>query len=541
MTFDIMGFGAVGDGITDDKAAIQAAIDAASAAGGGLVYIPKGTYRLDSGVRVQASGVVLAGDGRESVLLHKPDSSVFLPVLFQKGGARGSDPEELRNIGVRDLTVRFADAGPSSAAGLQFNACVDWFCERVTVQGNGAGMSGSLTNGIAAAWRSRDGVIAHCVVDGVSKPAYYLAWAERVSVIACIAKSCRGSKAAGGFSVGSGFDVSYVDCHAYGCEGNGFHISNLGVWNGKVLTLSSQVAFRIELSDVLAPSLVQALAVFDQTTKRYEALAVASIALVSGTTWEVTLSAAPQQALASGTDIVAGFRPFRGVKIIGGSSMENGTASNGGAGLVVGTNVLGSIGRDLFVSGLSCARNAGQGIGIATGEDIHVHGCSVHDNQSGIVVQDVGPNAIAENQTGRVMVSGCQIYDNQFVAIMVRSANDVSIASTRIYRTASSRQTSGIELHHATVLSGNPNKRATSVRMRGIDYSGYDTALPFIVRPLNGDSAHAVKTGFYSIEHIGSPEGVLYAPLGSEYTDLATGAKYRKLTDGLSSTGWQPV
>lgn len=541
MTFNIIDFGAVGDGITNDKPAIQAAIGAASAAGGGLVYIPKGTYRLTSQVQIAASGVVLAGDGRESVLLHEPYSGVFLPVLFQKGGAEGTDPEELRNIGVRDITVRFADAGPHSAAGLQFNACVDWFCERVTVQGNGTGMSGSLTNGIAAAWRSRDGVIAHCVVDGVSKPAYYLAWAERVSVIACIAKNCKGSAAAGGFSVGSGFDVSYVDCHAYGCEGNGFHISNLGVWSGKILTLSSQISFRLEMSVVLAPSLVQALAVFDQTTKRYEALAVASIALVSGTTWDVTLSAAPQQALASGTDIVAGFLPFRGVKIMGGSSIGNGTALNGGGGLVVGTNVLGSIGRDLFVSGLSCARNAGQGIGISTGEDIHVHCCIVHDNQSGIVVQDVGPNAIAENQTGRVMVSGCQVYDNQYFAILVKSANDVSIESTRIYRTAPSRQTTGIELHNATVLAGSPNKRAASIRIRGIDYSGYDTALPVILRPQNGESAHAVETGFYSIVHTGSPEGVLYAPLGSEYTDVATGAKYRKLTAGVFQMGWHPV
>lgn len=84
-------------------------------------------------------------------------------------------------------------------------------------------MGGSPTNGIAVGWGARDGVSSQCVVDGVSKPAFYLAWAERVAVVACIARDCRGGKTAAGFAVDSGFDVSYLDCHAHGCEGNGFH------------------------------------------------------------------------------------------------------------------------------------------------------------------------------------------------------------------------------------------------------------------------------------------------------------------------------
>ncbi len=44
MIFNVQNFGAKGDGITDDTAAIQSAIDAAAAAGGGQVYMPTGTY-----------------------------------------------------------------------------------------------------------------------------------------------------------------------------------------------------------------------------------------------------------------------------------------------------------------------------------------------------------------------------------------------------------------------------------------------------------------------------------------------------------------
>lgn len=47
-------FGAVGDGITDDTAAIQAAIDAVYSAGGGLVFIPEGTYKISASASFEA-------------------------------------------------------------------------------------------------------------------------------------------------------------------------------------------------------------------------------------------------------------------------------------------------------------------------------------------------------------------------------------------------------------------------------------------------------------------------------------------------------
>lgn len=42
--FDVTEYGAKGDGTTDDKAAIQSAVNAVKNAGGGTVYFPKGTY-----------------------------------------------------------------------------------------------------------------------------------------------------------------------------------------------------------------------------------------------------------------------------------------------------------------------------------------------------------------------------------------------------------------------------------------------------------------------------------------------------------------
>ena len=45
---NVLDYGAVGDGTTGATTAIQAAIDAASSAGGSTVYFPSGNYLLDA-------------------------------------------------------------------------------------------------------------------------------------------------------------------------------------------------------------------------------------------------------------------------------------------------------------------------------------------------------------------------------------------------------------------------------------------------------------------------------------------------------------
>ena len=67
--------GAVGDGVTDDTAAFEAALKLVSDAGGGICVVPKGTYLISASgisrahVAAVTSGVRLVGEGRrESVL-----------------------------------------------------------------------------------------------------------------------------------------------------------------------------------------------------------------------------------------------------------------------------------------------------------------------------------------------------------------------------------------------------------------------------------------------------------------------------------------
>ena len=70
--FNVRDFGADGFGTRDDTAAIQAALNAAAAKGGGTVHLPRGRYQCSDTLRIPPK-VWLAGEKREWVALFWPD------------------------------------------------------------------------------------------------------------------------------------------------------------------------------------------------------------------------------------------------------------------------------------------------------------------------------------------------------------------------------------------------------------------------------------------------------------------------------------
>jgi hypothetical protein len=74
--------GALGDGVTDDTAAIQAAIDACTAAGGGVVYFPAGVYLVtptsSPALALTGNGIRLVGAGSKAATLKKTANGVLL-------------------------------------------------------------------------------------------------------------------------------------------------------------------------------------------------------------------------------------------------------------------------------------------------------------------------------------------------------------------------------------------------------------------------------------------------------------------------------
>jgi len=96
--FNVVDFGAVGNDGKDDTDAIRKALEAAEKAGGGMVYFPRGRYRLSGELRLPRF-VVLEGEGRELVMLYWDDTDSPPEALI-----RGTD-----SFGIKDLTIACAN------------------------------------------------------------------------------------------------------------------------------------------------------------------------------------------------------------------------------------------------------------------------------------------------------------------------------------------------------------------------------------------------------------------------------------------------
>jgi hypothetical protein len=56
-------FNVPNDSSADATGALQTALDATAAAGGGVVYLPEGIYRIDGELKFNGDSIVLRGDG----------------------------------------------------------------------------------------------------------------------------------------------------------------------------------------------------------------------------------------------------------------------------------------------------------------------------------------------------------------------------------------------------------------------------------------------------------------------------------------------
>ncbi len=103
-----LGVRAAGDGVADDTAAIQKAINRANADGGGVVYLPAGTYRIATfggtggGVALtMKSNVVLKGDSQAKTIL-----AIEAPINITAHTANIVFSPESSVMGFLDLTIK---------------------------------------------------------------------------------------------------------------------------------------------------------------------------------------------------------------------------------------------------------------------------------------------------------------------------------------------------------------------------------------------------------------------------------------------------
>lgn len=108
LVFNVKDFGAVGDDSTDDTTAIQAALDAADAQGGGIVFFPAGAYKITDALTL-GDGLNLKGVSSTASVIHQTSTS-----------DHGIGATDLLFFSMSNIRVK----GPSSGTGDGINFAI---------------------------------------------------------------------------------------------------------------------------------------------------------------------------------------------------------------------------------------------------------------------------------------------------------------------------------------------------------------------------------------------------------------------------------
>lgn len=125
-------YGAVGDGIADDTAAIQLAIAAVNAVGGGRVFFPAGTFLTTASLTIPGNNIELVGEGMDVSVIKYTGSAQAIKT--------SSNASVRSNFQMADITVDTRSAGASHVA-----VELDNFNQPIfrNVRLNGTGASGT--------------------------------------------------------------------------------------------------------------------------------------------------------------------------------------------------------------------------------------------------------------------------------------------------------------------------------------------------------------------------------------------------------------
>lgn len=121
-------FGAIGDGVADDTASIQAALDylatrAYSSAQGGRLHFPSGFYKISSPLNV-VDEILIEGDGNESTKIATDDGYIF----------------NVTSAGVRIQDIFFSGPYGTASNGIKFTGGNNCVVERCVFQNQTTGI-----------------------------------------------------------------------------------------------------------------------------------------------------------------------------------------------------------------------------------------------------------------------------------------------------------------------------------------------------------------------------------------------------------------
>ncbi|AFY96779.1 glycoside hydrolase family 55 protein [Chamaesiphon minutus] len=149
---NVKNFGAKGDGMTDDTAAIQSLLNA-HPNGGRIIYLPNGTYLVSQtivwppgtpGKGNEYKNTILQGQSQSGVTIKLKDSAAGFTIATTPKAVIFTGPAPAQRFGnsIRNLTVDTGTNNPG-AIGIQFNANNQGSLRNVTIQSqDGQGING---------------------------------------------------------------------------------------------------------------------------------------------------------------------------------------------------------------------------------------------------------------------------------------------------------------------------------------------------------------------------------------------------------------
>ena len=203
-TFNVVKYGAKGDGIADDTKSAQNAIDAALKAKGGLIYFPSGNYRITKSLVFGSSEKVdVVGDGRTSVLLHEMDE----PLLLWK-----------ENMSCRDSSIRnlfFSSAVKDKSPDTPVIALLGGAEQTIFSQLKFTAGSAKMGSGIAVENVMDTTTLDQCIMWGIRGTGLKVARGSEVRIF--------GGRLVGANAPYEGLDTRSIGIHLVGNNG-GVHI-----------------------------------------------------------------------------------------------------------------------------------------------------------------------------------------------------------------------------------------------------------------------------------------------------------------------------
>lgn len=220
----VLDYGAVGDGVTDDTAAFQAALNAASTSGKS-VFVPSATGYVISGVTID-SDTILEGEGYGSKLIFKSGTGSPVRML----SINGLTGDQKQNITIRNLHL----AGSVVADGFDEYRPLLYMYGVKNVTVNNCWFIGFQGDGIGVVWTTltegnENITIQNNVFDGVNNDNR-----NAISVIGCdkllidnnVFKNCTRSNMPGAVDIEPNSGYTFIKLNAVTVSNNRFE--NIG-------------------------------------------------------------------------------------------------------------------------------------------------------------------------------------------------------------------------------------------------------------------------------------------------------------------------